>query len=258
MRQVLRDGALGRPRRMRWRGRQEGGSGWGTHVNPWLIHVSVWQKPLQYCKVISLQLININGKKKSFLKLNGHAQFSRVGGVFLSFLLRIWSRSHMVSPTVLFLCWGVGNRVLLLGAMIPFVQPACLFGPCAARSFGWDSLVCRNAKKIGSLDLSPVMVTSDVHEYFLCLPSGGMLNSVEMWSCSLLLADGIWDVLFLAQESCENHVSAHPATAVFQRVKLSIPPFKIIPRNQTLFELLQFAFIIYFLLGSWLIQSSLN
>ena len=33
-----------------------GGSGWGTHVHPWIIHVSVWQKPLQYCKVISLQL----------------------------------------------------------------------------------------------------------------------------------------------------------------------------------------------------------
>ena len=41
-----------------------GGSGWGTHVNPWLIHVNVWQKPLQYSKVISLQLIKINGKKK--------------------------------------------------------------------------------------------------------------------------------------------------------------------------------------------------
>ena len=26
-----------------------GGSGWGTHVNRWLIHVNVWQKPLQYC-----------------------------------------------------------------------------------------------------------------------------------------------------------------------------------------------------------------
>ena len=30
---------------------------------PWLIHVNVWQKPLQYYKVISLQLIKINGKK---------------------------------------------------------------------------------------------------------------------------------------------------------------------------------------------------
>ena len=64
MRQVLRAGALGRPRGMGWGGRPEGGSGWGTHVNPWLIHVNVWQKTLQYCKVISLQLIKINGKKK--------------------------------------------------------------------------------------------------------------------------------------------------------------------------------------------------
>ena len=49
---------------MGWRARREGASGWGTHVNPWLIHVNVWQKPLQYCKVISLQLIKINEKKK--------------------------------------------------------------------------------------------------------------------------------------------------------------------------------------------------
>ena len=41
-----------------------GGSGWGIHVYPWLIHVNVSQKPLQYCKVISLQLIK--KKKQSF------------------------------------------------------------------------------------------------------------------------------------------------------------------------------------------------
>ena len=40
-----------------------GGSEWGTHVNPWLIHVHVWQKPLQYCKVISLQLIKKKNNK---------------------------------------------------------------------------------------------------------------------------------------------------------------------------------------------------
>ena len=58
-------GALGRPRGTGWGGRQEWGLGLGTHVNPWLIHVNVWHKPLQYCKVISLQLIKINGKKKN-------------------------------------------------------------------------------------------------------------------------------------------------------------------------------------------------
>ena len=30
-----------------WRGRWEGGSGWGTPVNPWLFHFNVWQNPLQ-------------------------------------------------------------------------------------------------------------------------------------------------------------------------------------------------------------------
>ena len=48
-------------------GGEEGGrreSGWGTYVNPWLIHDNVWQKPLPYCKVISLQLIKINEKNK--------------------------------------------------------------------------------------------------------------------------------------------------------------------------------------------------
>ena len=33
-----------------WDGEGGGrGSGWGTHVHPWLIHVNVWLKALQYC-----------------------------------------------------------------------------------------------------------------------------------------------------------------------------------------------------------------
>ena len=68
MRQVLGAGALGRPRGIGWRGRWEGGSGWGAHVNPRLIHVNVWQKPLQYCKVISFQLLKIDEKKKKIGK----------------------------------------------------------------------------------------------------------------------------------------------------------------------------------------------
>ena len=76
MRRVLRAGALGRPRGMGWGGRREGGSGWGTHVNPWLIHVNVWKKPLKYCKVISLQIIKINAKKKKkrMTQVNGVRQ----------------------------------------------------------------------------------------------------------------------------------------------------------------------------------------
>ena len=38
------------------RGVQDG----GTYIHPWLIHMDVWQKPPQYCKVISLQLKLIN------------------------------------------------------------------------------------------------------------------------------------------------------------------------------------------------------
>ena len=80
-RQVLGAGALGWPRWMGWGGRWERGSGWGTHVNPWVIHVNVWQKLLQYCKVISLQLIKIIGgkiinKHKVNLKLNWPADRS--------------------------------------------------------------------------------------------------------------------------------------------------------------------------------------
>ena len=36
-----RAGALGRAKGIGSRGRWEGGSGWGIHVTPWLIHVNV-------------------------------------------------------------------------------------------------------------------------------------------------------------------------------------------------------------------------
>ena len=41
-----------------------GGSECGTHVHAWLIHVNVWQKSLQYFKVISLQLKQLIKKNK--------------------------------------------------------------------------------------------------------------------------------------------------------------------------------------------------
>ena len=90
MRQVLRPGALGRLRGIGWRGRWGGGSGWGIHVTPWLIHVNVWQKPLQYCKVISLQLIKINEKKK---KKKGKKKWETNGVWFPDIYCRAWLRS---------------------------------------------------------------------------------------------------------------------------------------------------------------------
>ena len=45
-----------------WDGEGGGRGVWdqGTHVHLWLIHINVWQKLPQYCKVISLQLKWIN------------------------------------------------------------------------------------------------------------------------------------------------------------------------------------------------------
>ena len=59
MRQALGPGALVKPRGSGWRGRWEGGSGWGTHVNPWLFHSNVWQNSLQK-------------KKKTYSKVTFH------------------------------------------------------------------------------------------------------------------------------------------------------------------------------------------
>ena len=53
---MLGAGALGRPRGMVQGGRWEGGSGWGTHVYPWrihvdvFIHVDVWQNQYNIVK----------------------------------------------------------------------------------------------------------------------------------------------------------------------------------------------------------------
>ena len=70
MRQALGPGALGRPRGSRWRGRWEGGSGWGTYVNPWLFHFNVWQNSLQINKkYIRNQALSLDHR---YLMSNGY------------------------------------------------------------------------------------------------------------------------------------------------------------------------------------------
>ena len=53
MRQAAQGWCTGMTRRNGMRREVGGGSRWGRHEHPWLIHVSVWHKPLQYCKLIA-------------------------------------------------------------------------------------------------------------------------------------------------------------------------------------------------------------
>ena len=74
----MNQGAQGRYSGMTLRDGRGGGSGWWTHVPPWLFHVNVWRKPLHYCKVISLQL--------KFKKKSSTPQFRSISSSALSFL----------------------------------------------------------------------------------------------------------------------------------------------------------------------------
>ena len=90
----------------------EGGSGWGTHVHPRLIHVNVWQKPLQYCKVISLQLKK--KKKRSFSAKPSLTAQGRINGSLLFPL-------HLEQPCV------ITYETIRVAAICVCVSPyACL------------------------------------------------------------------------------------------------------------------------------------
>ena len=58
---MLGTGALGRPKGMVWGGRREEGSGWGTCVYLWWIHVDIWQNQYNIVK------LKIKRKKKELL-----------------------------------------------------------------------------------------------------------------------------------------------------------------------------------------------
>ena len=62
---MLGAGARGWSKEMIWGGRWEGGSGLGTHVHPWLIHVNVWQN--QY-SIVKQNKVKIKIKKKKIYK----------------------------------------------------------------------------------------------------------------------------------------------------------------------------------------------
>ena len=73
-------GALGRSRGMGQGGRREEGSGWGTCVYLWQIHVDTWQKQYKMVKVKN----KIKKKKSWKPKYTGHL-FDRNVFVYLKF-----------------------------------------------------------------------------------------------------------------------------------------------------------------------------
>ena len=89
MRQALGSGALRRPRGIGWRGRWEGGWGWGTHVNSWLFHFNVWKNPLKYKKLKKKRIIKQNKQKKILLCFCfNYSKFSLK--YFISYCLMCW------------------------------------------------------------------------------------------------------------------------------------------------------------------------
>ena len=45
-----------------------GGSGWGTHIHPWWIHVNVWQNQCNIAKKINKTEKKLKGMKEIYLK----------------------------------------------------------------------------------------------------------------------------------------------------------------------------------------------
>ena len=88
---MLGAGALGRPRGMVWGGRREEGSGWGTHIYLWRIHVDIWQNQYNIVK-----LKNKIKLKKKFQLCNSSGRTGRGGWVLES----IWIGGEFVGKVI--------------------------------------------------------------------------------------------------------------------------------------------------------------
>ena len=66
---MLGAGAMERPRGRVWGGRREEGSGWGTCVYQWWIHVDIWQN--QY------NIVKLNNKIKFLKNKKNNNSFSK-------------------------------------------------------------------------------------------------------------------------------------------------------------------------------------
>ena len=89
-----------------------GGSGWGTHVNPWLFHFSVWRSPLQY-KKFKKKL----KEKKSLLPLSCVSSGGSVVGLMATFSKRAYAIPRSAAPrapeSAAVHCWPVSPQETL-------------------------------------------------------------------------------------------------------------------------------------------------
>ena len=75
---MLGAGALGRPRGMVRGGRREEGSGWGTRVYLWRIHVDTWQNQYNIVKLKNKKIKAIRKILKTWKKKVGHERLHNV------------------------------------------------------------------------------------------------------------------------------------------------------------------------------------
>ena len=76
---MLGAGALGRPRGMVWGGRREEGSGWGTHVYLWLIHVDIWQNQYNIVKLKNKIKKIFTFLTEAFKLFKNHFKYEKLG-----------------------------------------------------------------------------------------------------------------------------------------------------------------------------------
>ena len=67
---MLGAGALGQPRGMVWGGRREEGTGWGTHVYLWRIHLDIWQNQYNIVKLKNKIKLKKNDNKGALLSVS--------------------------------------------------------------------------------------------------------------------------------------------------------------------------------------------
>ena len=219
MRQVLGPGALGRPRGIGLRRRWERGLRWGIHVNPWLIHVNVKQKPLQYCKVISHQLLKINGKKIKRNKKGIYCKVDVRDPVFPDSARGCYSFSEFTSaltagcvpPSLAEIAWHQHRKAQFsTSGTRSFLASPCWVGQSRLHRRMWTWSV--------QLDLESFLRVVCIYIY--------ILNETQHWA-KLMEGEGQWVSLPFWENIYERHLPWLKKNVVWPEISIIdfSPPF---------------------------------